>query len=272
MRTNYRQAIGYSQPVEKPDFNKLKHVYGWQHDTEFLKGLAGKKVILVGPAAYMQGSGLGDKIDKHDLIVRMNLSCPIPEGLKKDIGSRTDVLYHLLMRRQHRARVSSFKAHDAEEIKKWKTEGVKWVILKNDLKSLEKRGGDVMAFMKSIKDKINWSNVSGYKYRRLTSRTRNAPNMGTIAIYHLLLSGLKSLHVVGCDFHQTGYYEGYGGFTEEQAKLGAGGGPCWGQGRNRPVRNRVHALKGQLDYLNQVINSDRRITIDEHLARVLKGG
>jgi hypothetical protein len=271
MRTNYKQVIGYNQPVEKPNYNILKQEYGWQHDTAFLKELTGKKVILVGPAAYMQGSGLGEKIDKYDFIVRMNLSCPIPERLKKDIGSRTDILYHLLMRRQHRARVSSFKMHDPIEIKKWKSEGVKWVILKNDLASLAKRGGDVMAFMKSIKNVINWSNVSGYKYRRLTSRTRNAPNMGTIAIYHLLLSNLKSLHVVGCDFHQTGYYVGYGGFNAQQAKLGEGGGPCWGQGRVRPPRHRVHALRGQLDVLNQILKADKRLHIDEHLARVLEG-
>ncbi len=259
--------------MDTKNYNELKIKYGWQHDTEFLKELAGKKVILVGPAEFMVGSGLGKEIDKYDFIVRMNLSSPVPERLKKDIGSRTDILYHVLMRRQHHIRAPGvFTKHGKGEINNWKADGVKWVILKNDLASLEKRGGDPVTFMQAINGEINWTNVSGYKYRRLTSRTRNAPNMGTIAIYHLLLSGLKSLHVVGCDFHQTGYYAGYGGFNAQQAKLGEGGGPCWGQGRTRPARHRVHALKGQLDYLNQVINSDRRITIDEHLVRVLKGG
>ena len=252
------------------DYNILKHEYGWQTDATFLNSLRDKKVILVGPAEYMMGRNLGKEIDDYDVIVRMNLSCPVPENLYKDIGSRTDALYHLMMRNQHVKRApDKLKLHDEEEIKSWQDDGVKWVVLKNDLASLEKRGGNAIKFMEAIKGRIDWTNVSGYKYRKLTSLTRNAPNMGTIAIYHLLLSNLKVLKVVGCDFHTTGYYVGYGGFDEEQAKLGAGGGPCWGQGRTRPVRNRVHDLRGQVDYLRHVVATERRLVIDDRLVEVL---
>ena len=255
----------------KNDYNLLKHEYGWQTDVEFLKSLTGKKVILVGPATYMMGSNLGKEIDSYDVIVRMNLSCPVPENLHKDIGSRTDVLYHIMIRKQHVKRVpGSFNLHDKSEVLNWKKDGLKWLVLKNDLLSLERRGGDIMGFMEAVKDRVDWTNVSGYKYRKLTSLTRSAPNMGTIAIYHLLMSNLKSLRVVGCDFHTTGYYTGYGGFSEEQAKLGAGGRPCWGQGKDRTrAGGRVHDLKGQLSVLNHIVERDKRLIIDDRLAAVL---
>ncbi len=252
------------------DYNHLKKEYGWQHDSEFFSFVNNKKCILVGPAEYMTNSNMGKEINNYDVIIRMNLSCPVPKELYKDIGSRTDVLYHLMMREQHVKRSKGvLRLHDKEEIKSWKNNGVKWVVLKNDLRSLERRGGNVEQFMQAINGKINWTNVSGYKYRKLTTQTRNAPNMSTIAVHHLLLSNLKSLHVVGCDYHATGYYTGYGGFTEEQAKLGQGGGPCWGQGRTRPSKKRVHGLEGQLKYMRLLLQRDKRLIIDDKLKEVL---
>ena len=38
----------------------------------FRKLIEGKTVAIVGPAEYLMGSGYGNKIDEHDIVVRVN--------------------------------------------------------------------------------------------------------------------------------------------------------------------------------------------------------
>ena len=57
----------------------------------------GKSVALVGPAAYMVGSGYGDEIDSHDTVVRLNRGIECVSDLSNDVGSITDILYSCLI-------------------------------------------------------------------------------------------------------------------------------------------------------------------------------
>ena len=42
---------------------------------ELLNGIVeNKSVALVGPAAYMSGTGLGKEIESHDVVIRINRS------------------------------------------------------------------------------------------------------------------------------------------------------------------------------------------------------
>ena len=254
--------------MDDKTYQELKSNTEWQHSFHFLEWLAGKRVILVGPANYLVGQNKGKEIDEYDVVVRMNLSCPVPEELKQDIGSRTDVLYHILIRDRHlRLKPDVFKQHTEKEIKRWKRDGVKWVVLKNNLATLKKGQADVEQFALSIKGIVNWTNVSGYQYRKLSAQVRRGPNMGTIAIYHMLLSRLKELAVVGCDFHQTPYYTGYGGMDEEQVKMGVGGPACWGLSNQT---RRIHPINGQLDYLKTQL-PDKRFKPDKTLRNIILG-
>ena len=38
----------------------------------YLKFIEGKTVAIVGPAQYMMGKNLGEEIDNHDIVVRIN--------------------------------------------------------------------------------------------------------------------------------------------------------------------------------------------------------
>jgi len=60
---------------------------------EYLKG---KRVVIVGPAPSIVGSDQRDLIDSYDVVVRLNRALPVPEHLKKDVGTRTDVLYNCM--------------------------------------------------------------------------------------------------------------------------------------------------------------------------------
>lgn len=254
------------------DYEQLKMDNGWLPESEFFNYLNGKRVILVGPAKYIGESKMGEEIDNYDIIVRMNLSCPVPKNLHKHIGSRTDVLYHLVLRPTHYARRPDlFKRHDRKEIEAWRDDGVKWVVLKSHLQWLQRKGVQTDYFVPLLNGLVNWTNIPHYSMSKLTTLTRTPPNMGTLAIYHLLKSNLKSLHVVGCDYHNSGYYVGYGGFNEEQAKKGEGGGPCWGQGKNYRVGRRpIHKHPGQFDYIRDTLKYDKRFTVDDVLMRILK--
>ena len=85
---------------------------GLKNFEEYFDYLKDKRVIIVGPAGYMENSYRGEMIDKYDVIVRMNLASPVPPERYKDIGSRTDVLYHLVLRtHQVKSRPDLFHFH-----------------------------------------------------------------------------------------------------------------------------------------------------------------
>jgi len=67
------------------------HIYNI--DAYFKKLIEGKKVIYVGPSPILEGREMGELIDSFDVIVRSNACYPIPENLKKDYGSKCDILY-----------------------------------------------------------------------------------------------------------------------------------------------------------------------------------
>lgn len=56
---------------------------------EFLKG---KRIAIVGAAPHLMGTGLGEIIDKYDLICRVHQIPPVPTNRFVDYGSRTDIL------------------------------------------------------------------------------------------------------------------------------------------------------------------------------------
>ena len=56
-----------------------------------------KSIALVGPASYMVGSGHGNEIEQHDVVIRLNRGIELVENYPNDIGTRTDVLYSCLI-------------------------------------------------------------------------------------------------------------------------------------------------------------------------------
>jgi hypothetical protein len=238
--------------------------YGRRSNNEYLNFLEDKKIVLIGPSEYLVGLNLGSFFDEFDLIVRMNLSCPTPKNLHKDIGGRTDILYHVLLRASHCDAVPElFKDHTTEDIIIWKNDGVKWVVVKLDITADRTK-----KFAKANKKIIPWLNVPPVDYRQLKIKLGTPPNMGTIAISHMLSSKLKELHVYGCDFHMSGYHVGYGGFNAEQAKNGIGGHGFWGQRKDFTTK-RPHKIDPQLKHLARLHDKDKRFKPDDVLKKLL---
>ncbi len=60
-------------------------------DHEAMALFEGKTVALVGNDKAMMKAELGEQIDSHDVVVRMNRGVPNP-GLEKRVGSKTDIV------------------------------------------------------------------------------------------------------------------------------------------------------------------------------------
>jgi len=62
-------------------------------DKEFYDYLKGKRIIMVGPAPYLEGRGLGKEIDSYDVVIRINHGIVLAKTNPEDYGSKTNVLY-----------------------------------------------------------------------------------------------------------------------------------------------------------------------------------
>lgn len=215
--------------------------FGMWGESEYLDELVGKNVVIVGPAGYMVGQGLGEYIDSFDVIVRVNHALPI--ALPEDYGSRTTVLYHILSRRNHNA--DGKLTVTQEEVESWDCE---WVVSRHESRSSRIRA--VGPFLQGRK----WTAMDHeffFKVRKEVGRL--APNTGVSAIAHLLQSQLKSLHVLGFDFYRSGVYKGYGDIREGE--------------RADKVNERWHDAEAQLHFLKVLQRRDNRLIFDS----VLKG-
>jgi hypothetical protein len=62
-------------------------------DKKYYDYLKGKRIIMVGPAPYLEGKKMGKEIDSYDIVVRINHGILLSKNNPEDYGSRTDVLY-----------------------------------------------------------------------------------------------------------------------------------------------------------------------------------
>ena len=237
--------------------------------------LKGKTAVLVGPAGYLKGSKNGRFIDSFDIIVRVNLSCPVPLELREDIGSTTNVVYHVIMRNEYiRAAPTLFRKHTPEEIRSWQDNGMDWIVTKQSY--LHAASKD----FKKVVGTLNWTTLTNQE-RSIMKKYfyGTVPNTGVIAMWHMLKSEIKSLHVMGIDFYATGYYEGYNNFTAAQAKkaiIPPGGQMkrAWGQ-LVTPTKNvypvGFHNTAKQLKGLGRLLKQDNRFSVDSVLTKLIRG-
>lgn len=214
---------------------------------EYRKYLKDKNVILVAPAAYLIGRNMGEEIDNYDVVVRINNSLPIPKTLEKDLGSRTDILYHGLFS-------SGFPKEN--EKKHWQDIGLKWIVSK--LSKDSKRSKKFKEFLGDMD--ISWLTSYG-TMKKISKNVKKSPGQGTITIVHLLEQPIESLVVIGMDFYQTGYYLGYKNLNNEEQieKI-----------RKRNQKGKFHDMGSQIKYLAKIWKEDDRLKVDDVLEKILK--
>jgi len=221
---------------------------------ELREYLRDKRVVIVGPSACLEGQRRGAWIDEHDVVVRVNIYQLGEVSVRADVGSRTDVLYHVLFSEKHRAEIG--REHTADEVARWRADGLRFLVTQQAATSGRVRdllavSGDLpVVHVPRVRDEL----------RR---ECGTPPNTGTVAITHLLSLPIASLDVVGFDFYASPYYAAYLGLTRDEAAQGGGDGravPAWGQ---TPSRIEIHEQESQKAYLRDLYRREERLSFDE---------
>jgi hypothetical protein len=208
---------------------------------DFLKG---KSVVIVGPASYLEGRGLGEFFDSFDVVVRLNRSFPVTNT--NDYGTRCDIRYHNMS--QNNAQGGPL------DIDLMLSLGVKYVsspfpkhmdYFHNDIVECERQlSGSGIEFH-------HWSDLEQFLTFHMLLNTR--PNIGTCAILDLLNYDIKSLHVSGITFFKDGYNSQYSDRDDDLVPAYHANG----------VAN--HAQKPQKQLIKLIGEFDSRITFDDEV-------
>jgi Glycosyltransferase family 29 (sialyltransferase). len=208
----------------------------------FKEFVTGKRIVIVGPAATLKGSGYGSLIDSHDIVVRLNHAWPLPKEFAEDIGTRIDVIYHNLNPLNQRI----LPKHVAQ----MKKDGVKWIVSSHPANRLKYRRRH-RRFRRANKGRLRFRAIPAWLKRRL-KRKVGFPNSGVVAIADLLRFPIESLYVTGFSFYTTGYlkYPNYKRITKRMA-----------------LRN--HNQSRHKTYLAQLLKRESRLRVDPFIEAIL---
>lgn len=246
---------------------------------EYFKYLEDKNIIIVGPSKSLEGARMGKKIDSKDVIVRLNNSYPIYySGIMRDIGSRTDVLYHtgaIDTCLRYAANLNKVgRMHVLEK------DHLKWYVTKRDHILGSNTDKKFLAIFPKLNDqyfvgdkkinKIKITNVGIRFMNELDVIFKNTDaNMSTLAILHLLQYNIKSLEIVGCDFYSSGYNRGYTIYNtikwDDKSKSLI---RVDGKARRKP--RKPHNYSIQIKFLLDVIENSNKIIIDDSIIKMWK--
>lgn len=213
---------------------------------EYHDYLKDKNVILVGPAGYLKGQNKGNEIDNYDVVIRVNNSVPILSY--NDLGKRTDVLYHLLFKslRDNKSLVGKKQILSEKELIEIKNNGVSWLINHRKINSTDR----IVKLKPYLNNLFNWVLIPD-KFNQIKEILKSPPSFGVLAIIDLLCSPIRNLTVIGFDFYESGYYEGY-------------------SDRDKPWKTqKAHDFKLQIKLLKLLYEIDSKLIIDEKLKKVM---
>ncbi len=228
---------------------------------EFVKG---KSAVLVGPANYTQGLGLGKTTDSYDLIIRINEGPWLASRHPVDLGSKTDILYHNLHKRYfYRLIKDGGYNKDRGSIQqlavdRWCKQGVSWVVGPHPWLWNERDGKELAAACESLlPDGIERRKELCVKYKELAAIHGFSPSTGILGVWDILQYEIDSLHVMGLTFFLGGYYEEYCSFEiSERLRV-----EYEMQNHHRPRRDAV-----VLKYLEGV---DDRVSMDDAVRKAM---
>ncbi len=176
-------------------------------ETDYKNIIEGKSVAVVGPASYLEGSGLGKEIDSHDLVIRINRGCELINKYSIDIGEKTDILYSCLIEKPENA-----GKVDLEDLKKL---GIKYLCttpppqqdgtsLFTDIPTMV-----VKAKFNRISKSIPTRIVDHLFWNSIAREIKSRPTTGYVAIFDQIRFNPAKVSVYGYSFYLTGILKGY---------------------------------------------------------------
>lgn len=226
--------------------NMINHFFK-EYEKLFCEFVRDKCIALVGPAQSILETRKGDVIDKFDLIVRLNKSLPLPQDLKDDIGTRTDIIYNSL-------NTSDFPGQNNLNPKLYKKYGVQFVC-----SSYPFNHGifhdDILNYVQRYKFELPLKVMNDMKFKKFEQSLGTRPYTGTCAIMDLLSYPIKYLYITGLDFYHTKYINTYRKISKEGLR----------HTKNSPI----HQAQPQLEYLRNISFFDNRIILDGFLDKLV---
>jgi hypothetical protein len=232
-------------------------MYDIQLNDNLLRLVENKRVIIVGPAPYLTGSGAGEEIDKYDIICRVNDLAP-PLSLREHYGSRTDIMFHNLgalwmpgLKRKIEKYSKDFQKLKMAACLSIKSEGSQKDCLQwpNDYVS-----GVVKNF-----ESINRYNLPFYwvgieDYKKLHKAVTVEPSQGILAMAVLAEYPLKELAIKGCTFYLEGqdYDQVYFAGCRDDYSGAIG-----------------HDMNAQIVFFKKLLREKQKIVIDPYLRKLL---
>lgn len=250
-----------------------------QNAKDFSNYLKGKNVIVCGPGAILTNKGLGQKINKYDIVVRLNNSYPvniINRLNNYDVGTRTDIIYHT------GAICTCLKQaankYNIGRIEMLKNDGVNWFLSKRDPIKGKKRDKEFLEKFFKLNDAYEKKHNTSIKivpvFNEFLGDLQNIlrhtdPNMSTLAITHLLTFDLKTLEIVGCDFYSSGYHRyyclpGHIEWSQQTKSL------VRKDGKARRKAKVPHNYNIQVEFLLDIFENDSRVIIDKSIINMWK--
>jgi hypothetical protein len=164
--------------------------------------LKDKRIAIVGPASSAFNTEMGEYIDGFDIIIRVNKSAIIVGGgkYKRDIGSRTDILFHSFFENEiSGGGPLNMELYDGQGIKYLISPRNTWAGLRNTFNFYKKycQGKRTFTLPKSLYKRVSIPLIP-YK-----------PTIGLTAILTAMQAEFKELYITGFTFYKTPFGSGY---------------------------------------------------------------
>lgn len=178
----------------------IKKLY-YPFDENWFKG---KRVAIIGGADSVLKEKNGAKIDKYDVVVRINKGVEIIDTQKKYVGSKTDVLFHSFMDNPGEPGSSPITTD------LWKKHKVGKIIYSLNHSEETKGIYDIIRFAKKSVAETKFSEVPS----RLHKKNKKSiapywPTTGHIAINTIFCCRPKEIFVTGLTFFKTPHNKAY---------------------------------------------------------------
>lgn len=218
----------------------------------FCEIIAGKKILLLGPAPHVLSRVNTKDWRDFDLVIKIN---KMVENLNFDddeLNYRNDILYHCLD-------VNPKIGDKQYSIDEWINKGVKLVrISPPPFRPYYRK--NIERFLSINKSRLPFSIVSKDLYLNLVTDCQNTiPNTGTFAIFDLLKHNPKELHIRGITFFKGGYSKNYKEtlLTEEEIR--------------KSYRLSSHDIDKQRTFFKKLYDDNRDLIYpDEELLNVIR--
>lgn len=163
-----------------------------------VEDLDGQSIAIIGSANSAFKNKLGDFIDNHDLVIRINKGVELIKSHKDFIGSRTDLLFHSLYDKKHDEINSSPITLDL-----WSQNYVEKLVCVYNVRDKRFRSYFLDYFIKNKSASNVYQIDSVQKIDPFKLMYPFIPTTGFCAIITVLNSNFKKLYITGFTFFQT---------------------------------------------------------------------